>query len=122
VTALPMGNIPAMVPECTPFRRAVAWGLDAVTFAADFGLPTLEPSQEAVLRDDAPYVILTCSRQWGKSSIVSCIAGAGRRFSQRLALGQPSEVAGLVAARRESRHERLSAPRAAQHRGCLASQ
>jgi Terminase large subunit, T4likevirus-type, N-terminal len=53
--------------------RLVAWDADPVLLATRAGLPP-DPWQARVLRSHAPRILLNCSRQAGKSTVVSALA------------------------------------------------
>jgi hypothetical protein len=54
-------------------RRAMAWTLDARTFAVDAGFANPDAVQLGVLRSEAQQLLLLCTRQWGKSTVTAVL-------------------------------------------------
>jgi hypothetical protein len=65
-------SAPADSPERAA-QRAMAWSLDALTFARDAGFPKPDPVQLSVLRSEARQLSLLCCRQWGKSTVTATL-------------------------------------------------
>jgi len=60
-------------PSVKPLLRGVAWSANPVTFARACGFSP-DPRQADVLRSRARQLMLLCTRQWGKSSVVALLA------------------------------------------------